>query len=58
MVKQKFVDIDQPKILSFGCSVAEEECTLSTYILHASIIGIGINTWCLRESNRKYAFEN
>jgi len=58
MAKQKFVDIEHPKILSFGCSTGEEVATLSTYIPHARFVGIDINTWCLKEANRKYASEN
>jgi tRNA G46 methylase TrmB len=58
MAKQNFSDIEQPKILSFGCSTGQEVATLSTYIPHASIVGIDINTWCLKEANRKYASEN
>lgn len=58
MARQKFVNIEHPKILSFGCSTGEEVATLSRYIPHASIVGIDINTWCLKEANRRYASEN
>lgn len=58
MAKQRFDGVEHPKILSFGCSTGEEVATLSTYIPHASIIGIDINTWCVKEANRKYASEN
>lgn len=58
MAKQKFDTIEHPKILSFGCSTGEEVASLSRYIPHASIVGIDINTWCLKEANRKYASEN
>jgi trans-aconitate methyltransferase len=58
MAKQEFDTFEHPKILSFGCSTGEEVATLSKYIPHASIVGVDINTWCLKEANRKYASEN
>jgi len=58
MAKQKFKDIENPKILSFGCSTGEEVDTLSNYMPYASIVGIDINPWCIKEANRKYASEN
>ena len=58
MAKQKLDSIEHPKILSFGCSTGEEVATLSTYIPHATFVGIDINTWCIKKANRRYASEN
>lgn len=48
IAKQEFDAFEHPKILSFGCLTGEEVATLSKYIPHASIVGVNINTWCLR----------
>lgn len=58
MAKQYFDNIEHPKILSFGCSTGEEVFTLSNYIPHATIVGVDINAWCLKEANRRFASEN
>lgn len=58
IAKKEFETIEHPKILSFGCSTGEEVITLSEYIPHATIVGVDINNWCLKEANRKYASEN
>lgn len=47
--------IESPSILSFGCSTGEEVATIGEYMPQASIMGIDINDWCLRESRKKYA---
>lgn len=58
IAKQHFAPLENPKILSFGCSTGEEVITLSKYIPHASIVGVDINTWCLKEATRRYGSEN
>lgn len=42
-----------PAILSFGCSTGEEVFSLSDYLPQAIITGIDINSWCIKECNRK-----
>lgn len=42
-----------PKILSFGCSTGEEVFTLLDCVPQAAITGIDINSWCIRQCNRK-----
>lgn len=42
-----------PRILSFGCSSGEEVFTLGLYFPNATIIGIDINSWCLKQCKKK-----
>ena len=42
-----------PKLLSFGCSTGEEVFTLAEYMPNASIIGVDINEWCIKQCARK-----
>jgi hypothetical protein len=46
---------DRPpqNILSVGCSTGEELLSIAEHLPHATIIGVDINRWCLRESQRK-----
>ncbi|MBP1638426.1 MAG: class SAM-dependent methyltransferase [Bacteroidetes bacterium] len=53
--------IEHPKILSFGCSTGEEVFSIGQYLPHATIMGIDINLWCLkqcwkRNHNSNYTF--
>ena len=53
--------IDNPKVVSFGCSTGEEVFSLAKYIPHAQITGVDINKWCLarakeQNTNRKLSF--
>jgi Methyltransferase domain len=41
-----------PKILSFGCSTGEEVFTLGEYFPQAKIIGVDINSWCIRQCKK------
>ena len=41
-----------PKILSFGCSTGEEVFTLGEYFPHTRIIGVDINSWCVRQCKK------
>jgi len=43
-----------PKILSFGCSTGEEVGSLGCYIPTATIVGVDINRWSLRQCRKKY----
>ena len=52
-----------PKILSFGCSTGEEVFTLGGYLPQSQIIGVDINSWCIRHcmkinTNPNYSFFN
>ena len=42
-----------PKILSFGCSTGEEVFSLGDYFPQAKIIGVDINSWCIRQCKKK-----
>jgi len=46
-------DIENPKILSFGCSTGEEVFSLKKIIPNADIVGVDINRWCIKKANRK-----
>ena len=41
-----------PKIMSFGCSTGEEVLTLLHYIPNATIVGVDINSWCLKKAQQ------
>jgi trans-aconitate methyltransferase len=45
--------IVRPKLLSFGCSTGEEVFTLSAYMPDATITGVDINQWCVRQCIKK-----
>lgn len=45
--------VAQPKLLSFGCSIGEEAATLAEYMPNATITGVDINEWCVRQCIRK-----
>jgi hypothetical protein len=52
-----------PKILSFGCSTGEEVISLGEYFPQAKIIGVDINSWCIRQckkmgQNPNFSFYN
>jgi tRNA G46 methylase TrmB len=55
MAKRHFDKIENPKILSFGCSTGEEVASLSRYIPYANIVGVDINFWCLKEARRHFS---
>jgi len=42
-------NIASPKILSFGCSTGEEVTTLAEYMPNATLIGVDINQWCIKQ---------
>lgn len=44
-----------PAILSFGCSTGEEAFSLAAAIPNATVLGVDINPWCLRQCLRKPA---
>lgn len=50
--RQRFSDYSSPRILSFGCSTGEEVFTLARYLPQAEIVGVDINTWCLKQSEK------
>lgn len=41
--------IESPRILSFGCSTGEEVRTLSQYLPTATVYGVDINQWCIKQ---------
>lgn len=42
-----------PTILSFGCATGEEAFSLAEYLPTATIVGVDINRWCLRQCIQK-----
>ena len=42
-----------PIILSFGCATGEEAFSLAEYLPNATIVGVDINSWCLRQCIQK-----
>jgi len=44
---------EQPKIMSFGCSTGEEVFSIGQYLPHATIVGVDINRWCLKQCRKK-----
>ena len=44
---------DAPRILSFGCSTGEEAFSLHRLIPRATILGVDLNNWCLRQATRQ-----
>jgi trans-aconitate methyltransferase len=50
--------INNPKIISFGCSTGEEVFTLAKYIPHAQITGVDINKWCLARAEKQNTNKN
>ena len=56
-------NISNPSILSFGCSTGEEVFAIGKYLPEATITGVDINAWCIRQclkanTNPKYKFFN
>lgn len=47
-----------PKILSLGCSTGEEVFSLAKYMPLATIIGVDINQWCIKQCIRKRENQN
>ena len=45
--------VQNPRILSFGCSTGDEVYSIGEYIPHAEIVGVDINLWCIRQCNKK-----
>ncbi|TDB61800.1 class I SAM-dependent methyltransferase [Arundinibacter roseus] len=54
LAQAHFAQYATPKLLSFGCSTGEEISTLARYIPHATLVGVDINQWCLRQAKRKF----
>jgi hypothetical protein len=50
--RQRFADYSSPRILSYGCSTGEEVFTLARYLPQATIVGVDINPWCLKQCER------
>jgi hypothetical protein len=42
-----------PRILSFGCSTGDEVFSFGEYLPSATILGVDINDWCLRQCNSR-----
>jgi hypothetical protein len=43
----------QARILSFGCSTGEEVFSLGEYLPEATIVGVDISPWCIRQCNAR-----
>jgi len=50
--------INNPTILSFGCSTGEEVNSIGQYLPNATIMGVDINIWCLKQGCKKYKNQN
>jgi trans-aconitate methyltransferase len=48
-----FQNTPSPTILSFGCATGEEAVSLAEYLPNATILGVDINRWCLRQCIKK-----
>jgi len=46
--------VPNPRILSFGCSTGEEVFTIGRYMPGASIMGVDINKWCIKQCKKKH----
>jgi len=46
-------NIPAPTILSFGCATGEEAFSLAEVLPNATIVGVDINRWCLRQCAKK-----
>ena len=51
-VQQQLVEVDSPKVLSFGCSVGAEAFTLADYLPNAAIDAIDINPRCIEKARK------
>lgn len=45
--------LKSPKILSYGCATGEEAFSLSERLPQAIVTGVDINSWCIRQCNRR-----
>jgi hypothetical protein len=45
--------INEPNILSFGCSTGLEVVSISNYLPNAQIMGVDINQWCISQCRKK-----
>jgi hypothetical protein len=45
-------NMENPQIISFGCSTGEEVRTLGQYLPSAIIYGIDISNWCIKQSKK------
>jgi SAM-dependent methyltransferase len=55
--QKRFADLPRPKILSFGCATGEEVFSLGGYLPQAEIVGVDINSWCLKQCVRRNTSE-
>jgi len=51
--EQQLALLASPKILSYGCATGEEVFSLSERLPHAIVTGVDINSWCIRQCNRR-----
>lgn len=50
--RNQLAGIPAPAILCFGCATGEEAFSLADYLPHATILGVDLNRWCLRQAQR------
>lgn len=50
--KNYLQNVGSPKILSFGCSTGEEVKTLGEYLPAATIVGVDMNNWCIKQCRK------
>jgi SAM-dependent methyltransferase len=51
--RESLQDVRSPLLLSFGCATGEEVFSLAKYLPNATIVGVDINRWCLRQCARR-----
>lgn len=57
-IAEELKDIENPKILSFGCSTGEEVLSLKQIIPNAGITGVDINYWCIKTARRNNPYSD
>ena len=58
IVKNILSDIPKAKIMSFGCSTGEEVSTLISYFPQATLMGVDINPWCIKQCKKNNHFSH
>lgn len=52
-IKEELEGLENPKVLSFGCSTGEEVFSLKRLIPNAEFIGVDINQWCVKTAKKR-----
>ena len=57
-ISKELKSIENPKILSFGCSTGEEVFSLKELLPSAEIIGVDINMWCIKNAIKRNVYKD